>query len=139
MAHGTSAAPGFATDFETIFHPREAPRQIEKSQITSKDDEDWAEIESIGDSKGLSIKARAPDGGDQKPDSLPALQTLPRPDILFQTLTPYLIQVSSVGANKITVTGSHEPSLRLLAEYLQRWVKHDPQDVRKVSTPPRNG
>jgi hypothetical protein len=47
-------------------------------------------------------------------------------------MTPYLIYVSSNGSNKVTVTGSHEPNLRLLAEYLQRWVKNDPQDVRKI-------
>jgi len=68
------------------------------------------------------------------PDVLPSLQTLPRPDILFRTLTPYLIQVSSMGANSVTVTATHEPSLRLLAEYFQRWIKNDPQDVRKVSS-----
>lgn len=45
------------------------------------------------------------------------------------------MQISYSGASSITVFGSHEPSLRLLSEYLQRWIKVDPQDVRKVRLP----
>jgi len=42
------------------------------------------------------------------------------------------MQISQSGGSSITVFGTHEPSLRLLSEYLQRWIKVDPQDIRKA-------
>lgn len=66
-------------------------------------------------------------------DVLPKVETLSRPDILFRDLTPYLLNVTLYSTNKLVVQGTHEPSLQLLSNYLQRWMKRDHRDVRKVT------
>jgi hypothetical protein len=128
---GLNTAPSaFAEDLETIFEPHQS---LDRKSSQNQDDDDWAELTSNADNKSLNIGTR-PDAPSAHsiPNDLPSLQTLPRPEILFQTTLPYLMHVSSNGTNKVTVNGTHEPSLRLLAEYLQRWIKTDPQDIRKV-------
>ncbi|OCT52910.1 hypothetical protein CLCR_10326 [Cladophialophora carrionii] len=125
-----SASSAFAEDLETLFEPSKSPDAVQSTQ--SHDDDDWAELTSNGDSKSLNIRTRPDDQPPQMLKDLPSLQTLPRPEILFQTTLPYLIHVVSHNTSKVTVSGTHEPSLRLLAEYLQRWIKTDPQDIRKI-------
>ena len=131
------ASSGFETDFQNLFSPDSVLTQqsggldLTGSSIISKDD-DWAAVDQTGEEKvvRVSVSERSEPA---VPDSLPKVETLARPDILFRSLTPYLIHVTLHGTSKITVHGTHEPSLRLLSEYLQRWTKLDHQDVRKVS------
>lgn len=127
--HAATSGSGFQTDFENLFddsRPSVSSNKIEES--FSRDDE-WSNIESVADSRSVQIRTVEE---PEVPDTLPSLHTLPRPDLLFNTTTPYLMQISYSGANGVTIFGSHEPSLRLLSEYLQRWIKVDPQDVRKA-------
>ncbi|KIX00629.1 uncharacterized protein Z518_09694 [Rhinocladiella mackenziei CBS 650.93] len=124
-----SVGSGFETDFENLFEDLKTSTCIEETRSSSRDYEGWSNIESTADS---SLRACDVDPEVVEPDMLPALQTIPRPDVLFQTLTPYLMQVLSSGTNQVTVTATHEPSLKLLADYLQRWIKNDPEDVRKI-------
>jgi hypothetical protein len=93
----------------------------------SKDDE-WANVDETGEAQSIRLKEV-----DSGPDVLPTIETLSRPDILFRSLTPYLLNVTLYGTNKLVVQGTHEPSLQLLSDYLQRWMKRDHRDVRKVS------
>ncbi|OAG44351.1 hypothetical protein AYO21_01347 [Fonsecaea monophora] len=142
-----TAGPAFAEDFESMFDPPNCnsstpsnkPEAENQHPEIREDDEDWAELESVADTtKSTSISTTAnrvvpyPAPLEPSTDVLPALETLPRPEILFRTTSPYVMLVSSGGQSKLTVNGTHEPSLRLLAEYLQRWTKTDPQDVRKI-------
>ncbi|KIW89577.1 uncharacterized protein Z519_09733 [Cladophialophora bantiana CBS 173.52] len=137
----THAASAFAEDFESIFDPPTSSshdQEAVKGHHQIHDDEDWAELESVPETKSASIsisttnRVAVPYTPEPNTDVLPSLETLPRPEILFQTTTPYLMVVSSNGLNKVTVNATHEPSLRLLAEYLKRWIRTDPQDVRKI-------
>ncbi|KIX95291.1 uncharacterized protein Z520_08808 [Fonsecaea multimorphosa CBS 102226] len=146
-----TASSAFSEDFESMFEqtnhgptkPLSTSRQQEvngQQNPTREDEEEWAELESVADttkSTGVSIIA-APKGVPHhsarlEPDAdvFPALEALPRPEILFRTTTPYVMLVSSNGPNKITVSGTHEPSLQLLAEYLRRWIKTDPRNILK--------
>jgi hypothetical protein len=129
--HAASSASGFQTDFETLFEANSSVSSTNVEEALSKDEE-WANVESIADTRSIQIRTIEE---PEVPDILPSLHTLPRPDLLFNATTPYLMQISHSGASSITVFGSHEPSLRLLSEYLQRWIKVDPQDVRKVCPP----
>ncbi|EXJ60290.1 hypothetical protein A1O7_04442 [Cladophialophora yegresii CBS 114405] len=127
-----SAAPSaFAEDLETLFEPAKYSDPVQSAQ-SHNDDDDWAELASNGDSMSLNIRTRPAEQPPQILKDLPSLQTLPRPEILFQTTLPFLMHVISHDTSKITVNGTHEPSLRLLGEYLQRWIKTDLQDVRKI-------
>lgn len=116
----------FETDLENLFSANSAG-SIE-GESASKDDE-WANVDETGEARSIRLKEV-----DSDPEMLPAVETLARPDILFRSLTPYLLNVTLHGTNKLVVQGTHEPSLQLLLEYLQRWMKRDHRDVRKVST-----
>jgi hypothetical protein len=62
---------------------------------------------------------------------MPVLGMLSRPEYLFKDLAPYCMTVS-VFRETIDVQGSHEPSLKLLAEYFQKWAKPMLDDTMKV-------
>ncbi|KAK5056197.1 hypothetical protein LTR84_012750 [Exophiala bonariae] len=127
--HAASSGSGFQTDFENLFDDSKPSVSSTKVEESFSRDDEWSNIESVADSRSVQIRTvEEPD----VPDILPSLHTLPRPDLLFTATTPYLMQISYNGANGVTIFGSHEPSLRLLSEYLQRWIKIDPQDVRKI-------
>ena len=119
---------GFETDFENYFSANPVPAV--EGDPESKDDE-WADVDEIGEAQSIRLKEV-----DSAPDVLPTVETLSRPDILFRSLTPYLLNVTLQSTNKLVVQGTHEPSLQLLSDYLQRWMKRDHRDIRKVSPTP---
>jgi hypothetical protein len=117
--------PGFETDFENCFSANSV--SAVEGEPASKDDE-WADVDETGEAQSIRLKEV-----DSAPDVLPTVETLARPDILFRSLTPYLLNVTLQSTNKLVVHGTHEPSLQLLSDYLQRWMKRDHRDIRKVS------
>lgn len=123
--HRSSA--GFETDLQNLFSADSA--RTAEADVMSKDEE-WANVDEAGEAQSISIQLK---DSVAAPDSLPSVETLARPDILFPRLTPYLLHVMLHGTNKLVVQGTHEPSLQLLSDYLQRWMKRDHRDVRKVS------
>ncbi|KAK2744943.1 hypothetical protein FQN57_004073 [Myotisia sp. PD_48] len=64
------------------------------------------------------------------PASLPAVASIPRPDVLFASAPPYILHVTkhTNHPSHIVVYGTHEPSLKLLCDYLERWTKVDHSD-----------
>jgi hypothetical protein len=124
MAIPSKAASGFQSDFHDIFNQESAESHIS----TSKDDE-WAAVDEAGEAQSISMGMK-----EMETDSLPSVDTLPRPDVLFRTQTPYLVHVTLASSTKITVNATHEPTLHLLSEYLKRWTKADNQDSRKVQS-----
>jgi hypothetical protein len=111
---------------ENLFSADSAPPG--EGDPTSKDDE-WANVDETGEAQSIRLNET-----DSSPDVLPNVETLSRPDILFRSLTPYLLNVTLHSTNKLVVQGTHEPTLQLLSDYLQRWMKRDHRDVRKVSS-----
>ena len=55
-------------------------------------------------------------------EMLPSLDTLPRPERLFECQMPYHLIVK-VLHDGIVVQSSHQPSLELLAAYLKKYTK----------------
>lgn len=122
MSIPSKAASGFQSDFQDLFNQKPTvPRTS-----TSRDDE-WAAVDETGEAQSISMGMK-----EMEIDSLPSIDTLPRPDVLFRTLTPYLVHVTLTSSTKITVNATHGPTLHLLSEYLKRWTKADNRDSRKV-------
>jgi hypothetical protein len=67
-------------------------------------------------------------------DRLPPVDALSRPTTLFPSTAPYILMMTLGQGNEhyIRVDCSHEPSLQLLATYLQKWHKTSPNDSMKV-------
>ena len=66
-------------------------------------------------------------------ESLPDLDSLPRPERLFETTLPYhmIVRIRESNVNSgIVVQSSHQPSLELLAAYLTKYTK----SMKGVST-----
>lgn len=64
-------------------------------------------------------------------DVLPDLDHLPRPDVLLEQTTPYLVTIFSRGS-EIDAQFSHEGTLNLVAKYLERHGRADQNHVHKV-------
>ncbi|MCJ1439814.1 MAG: hypothetical protein MMC23_000295 [Stictis urceolatum] len=69
-----------------------------------------------------------PGGLPVGPERMPALQSLPPPSVLFSK-PPYILYILITRAS-ISVNGNHEPSLRLLSEYLSKWARPNTNDTR---------
>ncbi|KAJ6515050.1 hypothetical protein C8R47DRAFT_500782 [Mycena vitilis] len=63
---------------------------------------------------------------------LPVLDAIARPPDLFKTSGPHILIVEE-RVPHIIVQSSHEPSLELLAAYLNKWGKSNPNDSQKRS------
>ena len=59
------------------------------------------------------------------PDIMPTLSMLGPPTELFPDAAPYFLMLSYTGS-AARLTGSHQPSLRLIAEYFKKWGRLGP-------------
>lgn len=62
---------------------------------------------------------------------IPAIRTMARPEQLFTTLLPYHLIVTS-SSRKLTIQGSHEPSLIAISDYFEKWTKRMEGDSLNV-------
>ncbi|KAJ7446702.1 hypothetical protein FB451DRAFT_1055014, partial [Mycena latifolia] len=108
----------FDKDFENLFN----------TYVDAKDD-DWADV-AVETRAKPTTTVFAPN--EPPPVTrLPVLDALARPHELFTANGPYILIVEERGA-MIVVQCSHEPSLELLAAYLNKWGKSNPNDSLKV-------
>ncbi|KAK6515946.1 hypothetical protein TWF281_004537 [Arthrobotrys megalospora] len=129
---------GFAGDFEHLFNRTAAPAAktgVSTLPIggadpaaTPGDDESWSVVPPT--SSAAAPTSAPPTTVAQShtalaPERLPSLQSLGRPEALFETSTPYLIYVRKYGDKELHIEGSHQGSLTLLCEYFQKWVRKD--------------
>ncbi|KAF3318664.1 hypothetical protein TWF173_006680 [Orbilia oligospora] len=133
---------GFSGDFEHLFNEKAAPAAktgVSTLAIgggagpaatgTPGDDEGWSVVPPTA-LAAAPISAPPPTTATQSqptfaPDRLPSLQSLGRPEALFETSTPYLIYVRKYGDKELHIEGSHQGSLTLLCEYFQKWARKD--------------
>lgn len=113
----------FDKDFENLFN----------TDVDAKDD-DWADV--AVETRAAAVKPVAVVSTNEPlaVARLPVLDGLARPHELFTSTAPYILIVEERGAT-IVVQCSHEPSLELLAAYLNKWSKSNPNDSLKVTTP----
>ncbi|KAJ7696571.1 hypothetical protein B0H17DRAFT_1198082 [Mycena rosella] len=106
----------FDKDFENLFN----------TDIDAKDD-DWADVEV--ETRTATVNPATISSPYEPPSvvRLPVLDALARPLELFTSTGPYILIVEERGG-MIVVQCSHEPSLELLAAYLNKWSKSNPND-----------
>ncbi|THU90581.1 hypothetical protein K435DRAFT_968602 [Dendrothele bispora CBS 962.96] len=102
-------------------------------------DAEWAHVSGNGNVNDKSAReipqVKVEVNGVVKPNEvlepltrrLPALELLARPNELFKSTAPHILMVNHRG-DKMTIQCSHEPSLELLANYLKKWGKTNPND-----------
>lgn len=102
---------------------------------SSNDTEDWADLDLGSPETHATPQLRI----DSKPtavveggeDVLPAVSTIQRPEELTRR-PPYWLIVRQEGSMRVTVHGSHAPTLACLDEYLRRWCRGDVSRVNRV-------
>ncbi|KAJ6256437.1 hypothetical protein Dda_8938 [Drechslerella dactyloides] len=130
---------GFRSDLENLFDRKSvattsaaAPMTLPIGGVSAVDEDDWSVVPPTSAAAPAiapvqrnfdTPQAQAP--AEVLPEKLPTLATLARPEILFETQTPYLIYVRKYGDKALHIEGSHQGSLTLICEYFQKWVRKD--------------
>jgi hypothetical protein len=65
-------------------------------------------------------------------DALPNIKTLERPEDLMKRPPYHLIMTHTQYGKFITIQGSHQPSLELIAEYFKKWTKKNHNQSNRV-------
>ena len=116
----------FDNDFAGLYYPLPANEPSNSAVPKATNPEKISQPSST--TTGLPTPAKG---------ALPKLESLPRPEQLFPSMTPYHIIVES-RPDKITVQSSHQPCLNLLTSYLKkniRFVDNTADKVRPFLTP----
>lgn len=160
MQDGASVSTVWDDSFQSfkLYIPRQAPNSARLSSSLDQeferffgggqadapprnpiDEEDWAHVEeqqrpppaNRGTSAcGTRIVTRSA-GALENPKALPAVTTLARPGELFHNASPYILIVEL--GNPLLVQSSHQRSLELLAQYLNKWGRPNKNDAQRVS------
>ncbi|KAF3927841.1 hypothetical protein ABW20_dc0102960 [Dactylellina cionopaga] len=127
---------GFGSDFENLFNRKGVSTMVASTATipigrtpaapAAVDEDGWSVVPptsgappSVATARGVMPQPEAP------PEKLPSLAILARPEVLFETQTPYLIYVRKYGDKALHIEGSHHGSLTLICEYFQKWVRKD--------------
>lgn len=82
-------------------------------------------ISPINGSGPTPISGSVPEVQYDIPDIMPTLSILGAPSELFVETVPYYMMLTCFG-NTARLHGSHQPSLRLIAEYFKKWSRATP-------------
>lgn len=128
----------FSTDLLNLFNPSpmlQASHPTTDPASASNDTEDWADLDlgsmesQITPQPRIETRLKAiPENGE---DAMPEVSTIQRPEELTRR-PPYWLIVRQEGSTRVTVHGSHAPSLACLDEYLRRWCRGDVSRVNRV-------
>ncbi|CAA7267280.1 unnamed protein product [Cyclocybe aegerita] len=133
--HATIDA-GFDQDLDGLFL---APGSIATTPLDDDDREEWAEVTTVetrtAPPGARLLPSKMPGSPQPIPmastvQRLPTIETLARPTELFRVTPPHTLIVDA-STSPLTVQGSHQPSLELLANYLKKWAKIDSNDSLK--------
>jgi hypothetical protein len=110
------------------FDKKEPPKSL---PIHSTTGDEWADV---GVDEPEEQTAKISMAGNKAPvmDYLPDPNTMPKPGSLLQN-APYHLFVHASGNNNIEIECSHSQTLEVLAEYLKRWTRINPNRTDKVS------
>ncbi|KAJ3513003.1 hypothetical protein NLJ89_g3185 [Agrocybe chaxingu] len=124
---------GFDQDLDALFL---APGSTAAASLDDDDREEWAEVTTVETRTALPmgrvLPPNPPVSVSMGPivQRLPTIETLARPTELFKVTPPYTLIVDA-STSPLTVQGSHQPSIELLANYLKKWAKIDSNDSLK--------
>lgn len=96
--------------------------------------DEWADVKldtATGKPEVIEKQTGAQTSSRTTVQFLPNVQSLPRPDELFLRPPYFLTVIPSSG--EIEIQGSHSPSLKFLADYLERWCRVNHHDTTAVS------
>lgn len=99
-------------------------------------DDEWTEVTELQVERQSIRPAIKPSIAVQPKaivEHLPEIDMLARPAVLFKNTAPYMLIVDA-HAQPLTIQGSHQQSLELLASYLKKWGKTNPNSGLKVSS-----
>ncbi|EPS41910.1 hypothetical protein H072_4136 [Dactylellina haptotyla CBS 200.50] len=121
---------GFAGDLEHLFNKKSAITTASTKTLPigarPPVEEGWSVIPPPSSAAAPSSAARGVmPQAEPAPERFPTLSMLARPEVLFETETPYLIYVRKFGNKELHIEGSHHASLTLLCDYFQKWVRKD--------------
>ncbi|KAI9844061.1 MAG: hypothetical protein M1838_002333 [Thelocarpon superellum] len=117
----TTALVPLENDLAHLFAPATKPP-------SGSGESEWMDV--VPDRSGIPSARKVE--SEPAPDFLPGIDTLPRPEVLFETTTPHLL-VLRASRTTMHVQGSHQPSLELLSAYLEKWIR---QNRNNVNGPP---
>jgi hypothetical protein len=107
----------FAHNFDQLF--REDAKPIE--------DPDWDDV--VAEEKPQKVVV----SGSHHPivESLPSINGLARPEVLFSQTLPYRLLVQA-GSRSLLIRGTHAPSVELIANYFKKWARISPNMANDV-------
>jgi hypothetical protein len=121
----------FVSDLLQLFNG--VPKTASKISAVAEDPE-WADV-----SMHSPIIPHAPESqlrihsGDEVPDSLPDIASIPRPEELIKK-PPYWLIVRQERKDLVHIEGSHGPSMAVLEAYLKKWCRGEAARVNRVSS-----
>ena len=71
------------------------------------------------------------DSASTKPRPLPSLQSLQRPEVLFEDLMPAYLTVTG-HERDLYIGGTHSPTITLIGEYFKKYSRKDMGNVNQV-------
>jgi hypothetical protein len=111
-------------DIESVFTDKEPENEDQGAPGPAGDNDDFVEVLPGGkdsQTQAAPVKVR----------TLPNVNTLPRPDMLFSTLLPYTVIVRKTGGG-VDIECSHQPTLELISEYFKRHLRKNLNHSRQV-------
>ncbi|KAM0250300.1 hypothetical protein ACHAP5_002359 [Fusarium lateritium] len=105
--------------------------------IHSTTGDEWADV-GVDEPEERTTKPSMTGNKAPAIDYLPDPNTLPKPASLLQN-APYHLFVRASGSNNIEIECSHSQTLEILAEYLKRWTRINPNRTDKASTKGSSG
>lgn len=117
--------PVFRGELLTSFEPEK--KRPEKSQlpIIQPTADEW--MDAVTGRPADAVENPKSAASRPSVEYLPNALSLPRPDELFLKPPYHLTMVS--GHSEIEIQGSHSPSLKVLADYFQRWCRINHHDT----------
>ncbi|KAF4994106.1 hypothetical protein FGRMN_6021 [Fusarium graminum] len=112
---------------EQLLDVFEKKQSSKPTPLFSTTGDEWADVADEPEQQSIRLPTAM-----HKPtfDYLPDPSTMPKPGSLLQN-APYHLFVYASGKNKIEIECSHSQTLEVLAEYLRKWTRINPNITNK--------
>ncbi|KAF5329967.1 hypothetical protein D9611_010469 [Ephemerocybe angulata] len=131
IPHGPVSSSSIASYLEQELGQLFIPANSDGKEL---DEEGWADVGgeprlSAGSVPLSAARGSKPGNDLSPPRTLPAITSLTRPSDLLQATTPYILIIET--GNPLLVQCSHQKSLEVLAQYLNKWGKINKNDGQR--------
>ncbi|KAF5655967.1 cytochrome family 51 (sterol 14-demethylase) [Fusarium heterosporum] len=108
---------------EQLLEVFEEKQSSKPTTVFSTTGDEWADVANEREEQSITLPSATV-------DYLPDASTMPKPGSLLQN-APYHLFVYASGKNKIEIECSHSQTLEVLAEYLRKWTRINPNLTNK--------